>query len=77
LMWSSGTVGANSSAKDVYVGGFGPVQSGTIRANKSKRVGINIPMISDPGVAINPAPSRSTQGMSMPASASDLGSFAP
>jgi hypothetical protein len=77
LMWSSGTVGASSSAKDVYVGGFGPVQSGTIRANKSKNIGINIPMISDPGLTVGPSPSRSTPGMSMPAAASDLGTFAP
>ena len=77
LMWSSGTVGANSSAKDVYVGGIGPVQSGTIRADKRKRIGINIPMFSDAEPTVNASPARSSPGMSMPATASDLGSFAP
>ncbi len=47
MVWSSGTQLATASAKDVYVGGLGPIQSGSIR-QKGKRVGINLPMISDP-----------------------------
>jgi hypothetical protein len=77
LMWSSGIVGANSSAKDVYVGGFGPVQSGSIRADKRNRIGINLPIISDPAAAVNSTPGGPSASMSMPAEASDLGSFAP
>ncbi|GIW86615.1 MAG: hypothetical protein KatS3mg108_0939 [Isosphaeraceae bacterium] len=47
LVWRSGTQLAMADAKDVYVGGVGPVQSGSIR-QRDKRVGINVPMISDP-----------------------------
>lgn len=47
MVWNSGTQLATASAKDVYIGGLGPIQSGTIR-QKQKRVGINLPMISDP-----------------------------
>src|SRR5262249_17880070 len=47
LVWRSGTQVADANAKDVYVGGVGPIQSGTIR-QKNKRIGINLPIISDP-----------------------------
>jgi hypothetical protein len=77
LVWSSGTVGANSSAKDVYVGGFGPVQSGTIRP-RNKLIGINIPMISDAAPTISSGPGRqAVPSMALPPPTSDLGSFAP
>lgn len=82
IIWRSGTMLAHSSAKDIYVGGVGPIQSGTIW-HKKKRIGVNLPMISEPGpVDGEPAP-RSASAfpnaptMALPASASDLESFAP
>ena len=43
LVWSSGTSRADSNAKDVYVGGIGPIQSGTIRDNP-EFIGMKIPL---------------------------------
>jgi hypothetical protein len=43
LAWSSGTVLATSSAKDLYVGGVGPIQGGTIRGG-TKFIGTKIPL---------------------------------
>jgi hypothetical protein len=83
IVWRSGTQLASSNAKDIYVGGFGPIQSGTIR-KKNKRIGINLPMLSDPepeenvGRANTPhAPSYPAATMPLPASAADLESFSP
>lgn len=82
LVWSSGTNLATADAKDVYVGGAGPIQSGSIW-KKNKRIGVNLPLLSDPGPA---EPGRSprdglapdsTPTMGLPASAADLESFAP
>src|SRR5437588_7010778 len=49
---------ATSNAKDVYIGGVGPIQSGTLRQHKNHAIGVNIPMISDPGPSISPQVSR-------------------
>jgi hypothetical protein len=91
MVWNSGTMLSTSSAKDVYIGGIGPIQSGSIR-KRNKRVGVNIPMISDPEPLTAPGMSgRAEKGgagaggstnyappaMGLPASASDLQSFAP
>ena len=77
IVWTSGTMLATSDAKDVYVGGVGPIQSGSLR-QRNRRVGVNIPMISDPGPVPRDGHSKSsTPSMAMPASASDLGTFAP
>jgi hypothetical protein len=46
LVWSSGTVLATSSAKDLYVGGVGPIQGGTIRGG-TKFIGTKIPLPSE------------------------------
>jgi hypothetical protein len=46
LVWSSGTILATSSARDLYVGGVGPIQGGTIRGG-TKFIGTKIPMPSD------------------------------
>lgn len=83
MVWRSGTQLASSNAKDIYVGGFGPIQSGTIR-KKNKRIGINLPMLSDPEPSeqierLNTpqAPSYPAATMPLPASAADLESFSP
>jgi hypothetical protein len=46
LVWTSGTVLATSSAKDLYVGGVGPIQGGTIRGG-TKFIGTKIPLPSE------------------------------
>jgi hypothetical protein len=88
MIWRSGTQLGDSNAKDVYVGGVGPIQSGTIRQN-NKRIGINLPIISDPTPSVG-MPGRSDAkesaltppefpgaSMALPPSASDLKSFRP
>lgn len=88
LVWRSGTQLADANAKDVYVGGVGPIQSGSIR-QKNKRIGINLPIISDPTASVGPGagdrddgaapPSIDTPGASLaiPPSATDLKSIKP
>jgi hypothetical protein len=83
MVWRSGTQLTSADAKDVYVGGFGPISSGSIR-KKNRRIGINLPMISDPTPTIGPAGQPAATGLSdpaatmpLPASASDLESFSP
>ncbi|MDB5349426.1 MAG: hypothetical protein JWN86_673 [Planctomycetota bacterium] len=89
MVWNSGTMLSTASAKDVYIGGIGPIQSGSIR-KRNKRIGVNIPMLSDPEplnapgivgrggkVGMDLAPSFAPPTMGLPGSASDLGSFAP
>lgn len=85
LVWRSGTQLAAANAKDVYFGGFGPIQSGSIR-KRNKRIGVNLPMISDPAFTADPsgqppppssAPGYPAATMSLPASAADLESFEP
>lgn len=46
LVWTSGTSLATSSAKDLYVGGVGPIQGGTIRGG-TKFIGTKIPVPSE------------------------------
>jgi hypothetical protein len=87
LVWRSGTQLATATAKDVYVGGVGPIQSGTIRPS-SKKIGINVPIISDPFPTTAPREATkppSTPGepeypaatMPLPPSAADLKAFSP
>ena len=80
LVWTSGTSLATSSAKDIYVGGVGPIQSGSIR-KRNRFIGVNIPMISDPAPADGDRAPRglpaSAPTMPLPASAADLESVAP
>jgi hypothetical protein len=85
LVWSSGTVLATSSAKDLYVGGVGPIQGGTIRGG-TKFIGTKIPLPSDALGSGSTAtdteksstlPSMSTGPIRSSASASDYDSFAP
>jgi len=85
LVWSSGTSMATSSAKDLYVGGVGPIQGGTIRGG-TKFIGTKIPVPSEalipgafagekdkdrPTIPFTAAPIRPS------APASDYESFAP
>lgn len=89
MVWNSGTMLSTARAKDVYVGGVGPIQSGSIW-KKNRRIGVNMPLINDPeptatpGAAPQPgkvgtsaAPEFSPPAMGLPASASDLESFRP
>jgi hypothetical protein len=57
LVWTSGTSQSKSNAKDVYVGGVGPVQSGTIRKS-TEFSGMKIPVAHDltGGLVGQPAP---------------------
>jgi hypothetical protein len=87
LVWRSGTQLASANAKDVYLGGVGPIQSGTIWQRR-RRIGVNLPMITDPSASISapqsagpagkmPPPEYPAATMGLPPSASDLESFAP
>jgi hypothetical protein len=85
LVWTSGTSLATSSAKDLYVGGVGPIQGGTIRGG-TKFIGTKIPLPSD---ALGPGSSSAGKDketptipftaapITPPAPASDADSFAP
>ena len=80
MVWSSGTMLATQNTKDVHVFGVGPIQSGSLYQNKEKRIGVNIPLLSDPTPnpgAGAPAVKSGSQSMAMPISPSDSGSFAP
>src|SRR4051812_48125987 len=46
IVWNSGTLLDTANAKDVYVAGVGPIQSGTIRGG-TEFVGIKIPLTSE------------------------------
>ena len=84
LVWSSGTALATSSAKDLYVGGVGPIQGGTIRGG-TKFIGTKIPVPSEallPGFSADknrdqPAIPFATAPIQPSVSASELESFAP
>jgi len=82
VTWNSGTSLATSYAKDVFIGGIGPIQSGSIRGG-TEFVGVKLPRISDPGPlsgAVDPADSDSkfsAPSMPRPASVSDQDSFVP
>jgi hypothetical protein len=74
-VWSSGPVIATSSAKDLYVGGVGPIQGGTIRGG-TKFIGTKIPMPSEAlGPIVNtPGKAKEQDGAT---AASPLGIAAP
>jgi hypothetical protein len=83
ITWHSGPSLATASAKDVYIGGLGPIQSGSIRSG-SEFVGIRLPTLSDrESNAANTSSAQRGDGappgssMPLPASAGDLNSFAP
>lgn len=81
VTWSSGTMLATSSAKDTYVGGVGPIQSGSIRTG-TEFVGVRLPTISDPGpsgAAVAPSGDVPfhTPDLTLPPTTLDQSSFAP
>ncbi len=81
LVWNSGTMLAVATAKDMYVGGVGPIQSGTIRGG-TDFVGIRLPMTSegaDPNseMSTRSAPPFSTPPVRQVPANSDMDSFSP
>lgn len=78
LVWNSGTMLATANAKDVYIGGVGPIQSGSIRGG-TEFIGVKLPRLSDTGAGrgpVAPAPAG-TAIRTLPPAATDLESFAP
>jgi hypothetical protein len=84
IVWNSGTVLDTASAKDVYVAGLGPIQSGSIRGG-TEFVGIKIPLTAEGTATTNdvnsPQAARSAVPFSSPAlrqpNTFDLEAFAP
>jgi hypothetical protein len=79
LVWTSGTMLAKANAKDVFVLGLGPFQSGSIR-NGTEFVGEKLPLGSDRSSGGNgpkTAVPFTTPAIRQPAGAADLESFAP
>jgi hypothetical protein len=84
LTWSSGTSLAMANAKDVYVGGFGPIQSGSIRSGP-EIIGIRLPTLPDADLAPHESNGGTPRGetplpgasMPLPASTADVNAFAP
>ena len=83
IVWNSGTMLETSTAKDVYVGGLGPIQSGTIHGG-TEFVGIKIPLTAEaapPTIPTAPSRARSAVPFSTPAlrqsGTIDLDAFAP
>lgn len=80
IVWKSGSSYSKSNAKDVYLGGFGPFQSGSIRKGTEIN-GLKIPL-SDAGSG-DESEAGGDQGplsaapMSMPLNAADRDAFGP
>jgi hypothetical protein len=53
LVWNSGTMLETANAKDVYVAGLGPIQSGSIRGG-TEFVGIKLPLTSEAAASNDP-----------------------
>ena len=86
LVWQSGTQISRSNAKDVYIGGLGPLQSGSIYKD-DKAIGASFPLLDDPTPSAgDPSTSKAMvprdaglpgSSMALPRSAADLESFKP
>jgi len=82
IVWNSGTMLETSTAKDVYVGGLGPIQSGTIHGG-TEFVGIKIPLTAEAAAndPNSPPSARSAVPFTTPAlrqsATLDLDAFAP
>jgi hypothetical protein len=81
IVWNSGTMLETANAKDVYVAGLGPIQSGSIRGG-TRFVGIKLPLTSEAATGDQTGdPARSAVPFSTPAlrqsGTIDLDGFAP
>jgi hypothetical protein len=82
MVWSSGTMLATSNAKDIYIGGVGPIQSGSVRGG-TDFVGIRIPLTSEPAPGDDKKPksmlppSSPNTSLAIPPGSTDMESFAP
>ena len=78
IVWNSGTMLEQSNAKDVYIGGLGPIQSGSIR-NGTEFIGVKIPSAADssPAGAQIPFDPSVVPARTPPALADDRDAFAP
>ena len=85
LVWQSGTMLDQADTKNVFVGGFGPIKSGSIQ-NGAEVAGFKIPLPADAdaaGADPGQAPSRrksrpyNPPGLNTPSNLSDLDSFKP
>ena len=78
LAWRSGTVMATSNAKEVYLGGVGPIRTGSIR-ERADFLGVEVPIVEEPTKArrgrVNP--SMGAANSSLPPAAADLDGFRP
>lgn len=79
IVWTSGTMLAFATAKDVYVGPVGPIQSGSIR-DGAELAGVKLPTAPIAAPQAKPAEATTAptdpSSMRLPADASDL-EFAP
>ena len=80
LVWNSGTTMATATAKDVYLGGVGPIQSGSIRGG-TNIVGVRIPLPAEAGgsneAAAPRTPPFSDPALKIPPAGADADAFAP
>jgi hypothetical protein len=81
LVWTSGTMVAVATAKDVHVLGVGPIQSGTIRGG-TNLMGVRLPVPSDPAndpaaAGARPKSPFTSPDLKQAAEFSDLDNFRP
>ncbi len=86
LVWQSGNQLDRADTKDVYVGGFGPIKSGSIQ-DGTEVIGIKIPMSGEAEPAEPDAPTKKSRrrkkgaynppALKTPSNLSDLDSFQP
>jgi hypothetical protein len=65
VTWTSGTMLATTDAKDVYIGGLGPIQSGTIRAG-TEFVGVRLPSLTPDAESVGGAGSAADEPFQAP-----------
>jgi hypothetical protein len=83
ITWNPDTTVATATAKDVYLGPLGPIQSGTIRKGP-RFFGMKLPALAAPEIAAPPAAASQgekspfpTPNMSLPPATTDIRSFEP
>lgn len=79
ITWTSGTQLSTASAKDVYFGGLGPIQSGSIRGGP-EFIGVKLPLTSVPDSPSTPMTEGvpfSNPALRLPPAATDRDAFAP